>query len=119
MLHWIRFAGYAGTVILLDSQRITLPKNPHDQHLFYSKAAVLDTYEILRQFIDSSDQLEGCLVAVVPDITFLEDESRGLSSYEALKFRVFDEIRDKRFVNPMAAMARISAAAHGGGGNGN
>ena len=119
MIHWIRFAGYPGTVILLDAQRVMLPKNPHDQSLFYSKAAVLDTYEVLRQFIDSADQLEGCLITVVPDITFLEDDSRGISAYEALKFRIVDEIRDKSLVNPMASLARISATAQGGSRNGN
>lgn len=119
MIHWIRFAGYPGTVILLDAQRVMVPKNPHDESLFYSKAAVLDTYEVLRQFIDSADQLEGCLITVVPDITFLEDESRGISAYEALKFRVFDEIRDKHLVNPMASLARISATVQGGDRNGN
>ena len=119
MLHWIRLAGFPGTVIVLDAQRVMLPKNPHDQNLFYSKAAVLDTYEVLRQFIDSTDQLEGCLIAVVPDISFLEDDIRGIGSYEALKFRVFDEIRDKRLVNPMASLARISATTEEGGRNGN
>lgn len=119
MIHWIRFAGYPGTVILLDAQRVMLPKNPHDLSLYYSKAAVLDLYEVLRQFIDSAEQLEGCLIAVIPDITFLEDQSRGISAYEALKFRVFDEIRDRTLVNPMASLARISAPTEGDGGNGN
>ena len=119
MIHWIRFAGYPGTVILVDAQRVMLPKNPHDQNLFYSKAAVLDTYEVLRQFIDSADQLEGCLITVIPDIRFLEDDSRGISAYEALKFRIVDEIRDKSLVNPMASLARISDTAQGGSRNAN
>ncbi len=119
VLHWIRFAGYPGTVILLDAQRVMLPKNPHDQYFFYTKAAVLDTYEVLRQFIDSADRLEGCLIAVIPDISFLEDPGRGMGAYEALKFRIFDEIRDKRLVNPMASLARISAATEGVGRDGN
>ena len=118
MIHWIRFAGYPGTLILLDAQRVMLPKNPRDQKPFYSKAAVLDTYEILRQFIDSGDRLEGCLMTVVPDRAFLEDTSRGIGAYEALKFRVFDEIRDKRLVNPMASLARISTAPQRDGSNG-
>lgn len=109
LLRWIRFAGYPGIVILLDTQRVMLARNPRDFALFYSKAAVLDSYEVLREFIDSAGQLNGCFIAVVPDIAFLEDHSRGLSAYEALKFRVFDEIRDKHLVNPMASLARISA----------
>jgi hypothetical protein len=108
LVHWVRLAGYPGVVILLDAQRVMLARNPHDQGVFYSKAAVLDTYEVLRQFIDGADRLEGCLIAVVPDITFLEDHARGISAYEALKFRVFDEIHDRHLLNPMASLARIA-----------
>jgi hypothetical protein len=110
LVHWVRFAGYPGIVILLDARRVMLSRNPHDYGLFYSKAAVLDSYEVLRQFIDAADQLEGCFITVVPDVAFLEDHSRGISAYEALKFRVFDEIRDRNLVNPMASLVRISPA---------
>ena len=113
MAHWVRLAGYPGMVILLDAQRVTLAHNPHDQSIFYSKAAVLDVYEVLREFIDRADHLEGCFLAVVPDFAFLEDHARGIISYIALQHRVFDEIRDRSLVNPMASLARISAAAEG------
>jgi hypothetical protein len=109
----VRFAGYPGLVILLDAQRLAVARNPRDNSLFYSKAAILDAYEVLRQFIDATGQLNGCFLAVVPDAAFLEDPARGISAYEALKFRVFDEVRDKRLVNPMASLARISAAVPG------
>lgn len=105
----VRFAGYPGLTVLLDAQRLALPKNPQDNALFYSKAALLDAYEVLRQFIDASGQLNGCLLTVIPAPAFLEDPARGISAYEALKFRVFDEVRDKRLVNPMASLARIGA----------
>ena len=109
-VQWLRFAGYPGMVAIIDMRRTALARNPRDHSIFYSKAAVLDAYEVLRQFIDGTDKLEGCLIAVIPDIAFLEDEVRGLSAYEALKFRVFDEIRDRNLVNPMASLARISAS---------
>ena len=44
---------------------------------------------------------------MVPDTAFLEDDNRGIGAYEALKFRVFDEVRDKNLVNPMAALVRL------------
>ena len=93
LANWIRFAGYPGIVIALDAERLMLSRNPKDNRLFYSKAAVLDTYEVLRQFIDAADQMNGCFLTVVPSIAFLEDQSRGIAAYEALKFRVFDEDR--------------------------
>ncbi|HTX39008.1 MAG TPA: BREX system ATP-binding domain-containing protein [Bryobacteraceae bacterium] len=110
MVRWLRVAAYPGLVVLLDAQRLMLARNPNDLGLFYSKAAVLDTYEVLRQYIDGADNLEGFFMVVVPDVTFLEDPGRGIGAYEALKFRVFDEIRDRNLVNPMASLARISNA---------
>jgi hypothetical protein len=113
LANWTRFAGYPGIVIVLDAERLMLARNPKDNSLFYSKAAVLDTYEVLRQFIDGAGHLNGCFLTVVPAPGFLEDQSRGIGAYEALKFRVFDEVRDKHLVNPMASLARISANVRG------
>jgi len=112
-VHWLRFAGYPGMVAILDAQRITLARNPRDQRLYYTRAGVLDAYEVLRQFIDGTDKLEGVFIAVIPDLAFLEDEGRGLSAYEALKFRIVDEVHDRNLVNPMASLARISASGRG------
>ena len=111
--HWLRLAGYPGMVILLNAERVMVPRNPQDGGIFYSKAAVLDAYEVLRQFIDGADRLPGCFITVVPGVAFLDDLSRGISSYEALKFRVFDEVRDRHLVNPMASLARISTSGQG------
>ncbi len=121
MLHWIKFSGYSGTALVLDVQRVmvTKKKNARDQSIFYSKAGVLDSYEVLRQFIDSADRLEACFIAVVPALSFLEDRDRGIGVYEALKFRIFDEVRDRRLVNPMASLARIAIAAEGASLDGN
>jgi hypothetical protein len=49
---------------------------------------------------------------VILDRGFFEDAGRGIGAYEALKFRIFDEIRDRTLVNPMASLARISETAN-------
>lgn len=112
MTHWLRFAGYAGVVIVLDLRRVMLARNPRDGSQYYTKAAVLDAYEVLRQFIDAIDRLGGCFITVLLDRGFLEDHTRGLGVYEALKFRIFDEVRDVSLVNPMASLARIAEATN-------
>lgn len=111
LLRWIRFAGYTGILVVLDIARVTVARNPKDGQLYYTKAAVLDTYEVLRQFIDGTDRLNGCLIVVVPDVAFLDEDpfGRGIGVYPALKFRVFDEIRDRKLVNPMASLVRLSS----------
>jgi hypothetical protein len=112
MVRWTRLNAHPGIVVLLDAQRVMLARKPQDHPgLFYSKAAVLDAYELLRQFIDGADNLEGFFMVVVPDFDFLEDPSRGIGAYEALKFRVFDEIHDRNLANPMASLGRIAAAS--------
>jgi len=111
LLRWIRFAGYTGILVVLDIARVTVARNPKDNKLYYTKAAVLDTYEVLRQFIDGTDRLRGCLIVVAPEIAFLDEDplGRGVGVYGALKARIFDEIRDRRLVNPMASLVRLSS----------
>jgi hypothetical protein len=67
----------------------------------------------LRQFIDAIERLQGCLIVVSPDVEFLSEEprERGFGAYDALKFRVVDEIHDRRLVNPMSSLVRLSADA--------
>jgi hypothetical protein len=110
LLFWVRFAGYPGLIILLDLSRVTIARNPHDDLVFYSKAAMFDAYEVLRQFIDATSTMKGCLILVMPTLEFLDVEpfGRGMGAYDALKLRVYDEIRDQRLVNPMAALVRLS-----------
>ncbi|MEA2535149.1 MAG: system ATP-binding protein BrxC/D, partial [Actinomycetota bacterium] len=43
-------------------------------------------------------------------LEFETDETRGLTSYTALQLRVADEVRDRRRVNPFAALVRLSDA---------
>ncbi len=116
LLRWVRFAGLPGTVLILDITRITLSRNPRDGHLYYTKAQVLDTYEVLREFIDATDRLFGCVIVVVANPDFLDEEphGRGIGAYQPLKFRVFDEIRDHQLVNPMGAMVRLMSASREG-----
>ncbi len=113
LLHWVRFAGYPGLLLVLDAARIMAPRNPRDDKVYYNTAAVLDAYEVLREFIDATDRLVGCLLIVVSNLDFLNDDRRGIGRYEALKFRVWDEIRDSKLVNPMSGLVRVTAGGNG------
>jgi len=107
---WLRLSGYAGLTILIDISRLAVPKNPRDERVFYSKAMVLDAYEVIRQFIDSLDRLEACFLVVVAGLPFLDDggTGRGLQAYQALRFRVYDEVRDRDTANPLASLVRLT-----------
>jgi hypothetical protein len=109
LLWWVHLAGLPGVAIVFDLGRLAATKNPRDGHQYYTKAMVLDVYELLRQFIDGTDRAVGCLFVVVPDTSFLDEaNNRGVSAYSALKTRIFDEVKDRTLVNPLAALVRLS-----------
>ena len=103
-------AGHHGLVLHLDLARLAearRPALPERTGIYYSKAAVLDAYELLRQLIDATDDLAGILVIAVMPPDLVSDEKRGLPSYAALHLRVSDEVRDRRRPNPFASLVRL------------
>lgn len=104
-----RVAG-AGLVLDLDLARLAVARRPPVEArggVYYSKAAVLDAYEVLRQLVDATDRLRGALVTVTLPPEMITDEARGLPAYAALQLRVIDEVRDRRRPNPYAALVRL------------
>lgn len=102
--------GQRGLVLYVDLTRLAearRPPVPERTGIYYSKAAVLDAYELLRQLIDATDDLAGMLVVAVLPPELVSDEKRGLPSYAALQLRVADEVRDRRRTNPFASMVRL------------
>ena len=107
--HWVRQAGYAGTVLLLDNARVTLARNPRDGRRYYTRAMTIDHYELLRELIDDVDRLSGALLAVVTDREFIDEQSkRGYGIYDALRTRVMNDVRDRNLANPVASLIRLS-----------
>ena len=103
-------AGRGGLVVHLDLSRLAEARRPPAalrSGVYYSKAAVLDAYEVLRQFIDATDELRGVLVLAVVPPELMTDDARGLPAYAALQLRVADEVRDRRRANPFAALVRL------------
>ena len=47
---------------------------------------------------------------VVASPAFLSDAARGLDAYQALKLRIFDEVRDVNRDNPLSSLIRLGAA---------
>lgn len=107
---WRQRVSGRGLVIDIDLDRLAVVRRPPiDQRagLYYTKAATLDAYEVLRQLIDAADTWRGVLVAVTLPPELVTDEARGLPAYSALQLRIVDEVRDKRRANPYAALVRL------------
>lgn len=109
LAHWLHLSGKNGLILALDISRYTQDRpKERDGALYYSTTAVLDCYEVLRQFIDGTDESDFCFTAVLAPVRFLEEgDRRSVSAYEALKLRIWDEVHDKVHVNPLASLLRI------------
>ena len=107
--HWLHVTGKAGLVVALDISRFLEARRPNEPDgLYYSTPAVLDGYEVLRQFIDGTDELQFCLIVVMAPPSFLTEERRGLKAYDALQMRIWDEVRDRQRPNPLSSLIRLS-----------
>jgi hypothetical protein len=109
---WVRIAGRSGLVLHLNLDRLAVARRPPvglRDGFYYTKAATLDAYELVRQLIDATDESEGLFVAVQLPPVLVNDEARGLPAYTALRMRVAEEVRDRRRSNPYAALVRIGA----------
>ncbi len=112
--YWLHLAGKSGLVLGLDISRCLVqrpkPKEQQDESRYYTLAMTLDIYEVLRQCIDATDELEFFFMVVIAPPAFLHpDERRGVYSYDALRMRIWDEVRDKQRVNPFSTLIRLSS----------
>lgn len=113
LAHWLAVNDRAGLALVLDIRRLGLARRPSPEERqghYYTRAALLDAYELLRQLVDNTDEMANCIVVVLASPAFLSDASRGLDAYQALKLRIFDEVRDVNRDNPLSSLIRLGAA---------
>lgn len=113
LAHWLAVNGHAGLLLVLDLRRLGFARRPRPEERqghYYTKATLLDAYEVLRQLVDNTDELANCFVAVVASPAFVTDGARGMDAYQALKLRIVDEVRDRRRDNPFSSLVRLGAA---------
>jgi hypothetical protein len=110
--HWVRACGSAGMLLILDIRQLHRERRAIAEGLVYTPAAVMDCYEVLRQFIDDAEHFPGLFVAVLADDALLNDDPRrSLSQYTALQMRVWDDVRPQGGDNPLAPLVRLGAPA--------
>ena len=100
LTRWLPRAGRAGARLDLDRLAVARGRPRERDGFYYSKAAALDAYEVLRQLIDATDELRRAVVVVMLPPELVTDETAGLPAYSALQLRVVDEVRDRRRANP-------------------
>ena len=113
LAHWLSVNQRSGLAITLDIRRLGVARRPSVSERsghYYTRAALLDAYEVLRQLVDNTDEMANCMVVVVASPAFLTDTPRGIDAYQALKLRIFDEVRDLHRDNPLSSLVRLGAA---------
>ena len=110
LAHWLRMNQKSGLVLALDISRLLelKPRTDADEGFYYSSPSLLDAYEILRQFIDGTDEMEGLMIVVLAPREFLTSEKRGIDRYDALKMRVWNEVQDAYRQNPLTSLVRLT-----------
>ena len=103
---WLRKADYAGLVCVVDISRYTMTDRREGVN-YYTSSAAVDMNEALRQFIDSTDDMRNMLMVFVTSLEFLENTTRGLRSYDALRLRLTEDVKDTRVSNPIAPLVTI------------
>jgi hypothetical protein len=111
LAHWLTLTGKSGLVLILDVARYAEQSAANCAGNYYSTPATMDLYEVLRELIDATDEAHACLVAVLVGRDFLQDDRRGVRSYQALYFRIWDEVYDRDRENPFSSLVRVAGAA--------
>lgn len=111
LTNWLTRFGMKGLLVVLDIGRYTQQAVPRaqrtDSSFHYSPSACQECYEVLRQFIDNTDDLRNGLLVVLAPRAFLEDERRSYNKYDALKMRIFRDVGDSQKENPLAPLAEL------------
>ena len=104
----IKLAGYEGLIIAVDDLDILISGDSMEE-IRYTRLKREDVYESIRELIDEIDTLRNVFFLFAFDRKLLDDDAHGIKSYQALWFRIQNEIRSdrlNRFSN-MIDMARL------------
>ena len=104
---WLRNCKIPGLLLTIDIANVT----DADRSLTsfnYTKASRIDSFEVIRQFIDTTDSVDGLGLWFVAEPAFADDERRGMHIYPALEMRLAQDINDSKRPNPFASMVRVS-----------
>ncbi|MCC2667883.1 MAG: hypothetical protein K0Q72_354, partial [Armatimonadetes bacterium] len=108
-----RLAGCRGLVMCIDNLETVAHRSPANGRQRYTRAQRDEAFETIRQLMDDVDRSHSMLFLLAGRREFLEDEKAGISSYEALRLRLLQEVRSDRF-NPYADILDLDAARRTG-----
>jgi hypothetical protein len=112
LLTWLPTSEWNGSIIFINGLRLAESRNPHDGKVHYTRAALTDVYEVMREFIDETDDMSHLLLVFAMPEGFLsiDPRGRGMGAYQALQFRV-SNFSDAKLPNPLSNMVLLSVGA--------
>ncbi|NLM77490.1 MAG: DUF2791 family P-loop domain-containing protein [Ruminococcaceae bacterium] len=109
LLKLITLSGQQGLVVLIDDLDVLYERSPETGRYLYTPANVKDTYELFRQLIDDADLLQNFLLVLAGRRAMLEDDRRGIRSYEALWMRLQTGLVPTSRFNPLSDIVDTDA----------
>ena len=89
-------AGFKGLVISIDNMDVLI-NAASDDNIRYTRMKREDAYESLRQLIDEIDVLHHIMFVLSFERSLIDDDLKGLKSYQALWMRIQNEIEAEHF----------------------
>ena len=114
LCHWLGLVANPGIVVRLDLRHLASPAAGPAGEPRYTPSAVLDAFEVLRQFIDDSHLFSGFFLVVLAGDALLDGEPRRtILAYSALRQRLESDVRSLAHDNPLAPLVRLGSASSG------
>jgi hypothetical protein len=101
--------GYRGSILHVDIRYVTNPEVlPTPALIKYTKNKRISTYQWLRELIDQTHMFDSTMIVIEVGPLFLDQSATGpgIGRYDALKFRVLDDIATEQD-NPSSVITSI------------
>jgi len=95
LIEVVKMAGYDGMIIAVDDLDILVSRDSLEE-MRYTRQKREDVYESIRELIDEIDTLRNVFILFAFDRRLIDDDVCGLKSYQALWFRIQNEIQSDR-----------------------
>ena len=112
VLTWLPTSQWNGSIVFVNALQLAYPKNLRDGKVYYTRSALSDVYEVMREFIDETDDMNHVMLVFAMPREFLsiDPKGRGMGMYQALQFRV-SSFPEATMPNPLSNMVLLSSSA--------
>jgi hypothetical protein len=99
-----RKLGIPGICIVIN---LTAVYSPSETPVRYARTALLDLYEMLRQFIDETEEMSNLAIVAVASRGIIDNPKLSYDNYDAFKMRVVNDVRDRIIDNPLNTLVLV------------